>query len=85
VKGIRDMLHSPAPVFALLWLVCFPLVGKEFRQIMGITLLFSAGRFLVFPPYEPRYYPLFFLTTAIAAVLVISSNPYLQGRVAKAR
>jgi hypothetical protein len=78
-KGIRDMLHSPAPVFALLWLVCFPLVGKELRQIMGITLLFSAGRFMLFPPYEPRYYPLFFITTSIAAVLSITSNPYLQG------
>jgi hypothetical protein len=83
MKGIRDLLHSPAPVFALLWLVCFPLVGKEFRQIMGITLLFSAGRFILFPPYEPRYYPLFFITTSIAAVLSIKNNPYLQGIAAK--
>ncbi len=83
VKGMRDMLHSPAPVFALLWLVCFPLVKKEFRQIMGITLLFSAGRFILFPPYEPRYYPLFFATTSIAAVLSIRSSAFLQGIVAK--
>lgn len=83
VKGIRDMLHSPAPVFALLWLVCFPLVGKEFRQIMGIILVFSAGRFMLFPPYEPRYYPLFFTTTSIAAILAIRSNLHLPGMAAK--
>jgi hypothetical protein len=83
VKGINDMLHSPALVFVLLWVVCFPLVGKELRQIMGITLLFSAGRFILFPPYEPRYYPLFFITTAIAAVLSIRNNSYLQGIAAK--
>lgn len=79
VKGIHDVLHSPAPVFLLLWAVCFPLVGKEFRQVMGITLLFSAGRFILFPPYETRYYPLFFVTTGIAAVLSIKNNPYLRG------
>lgn len=79
IGAVRDMLHSPAPVFALLWLVCFPLVKKEFRRIMGITLLFSAGRFILFPPYEPRYYPLFFTTTSIAAVLSISSSAFLQG------
>jgi hypothetical protein len=83
VKGIHDMLHGPMLVFVALWVVCFPLVGKEFRQIMGITLLFEVGRFLLFPPYEPRYYPLFFVTASIAAVLAIGSRPFLQGVAAK--
>jgi hypothetical protein len=77
-RGINDMLHSPAPVFAFLWLVCFPMVGVELRLIMGITLTFSLGRFLLVPPYEPRYYPLFFTTTAIAAVTVITNTSWRQ-------
>jgi hypothetical protein len=76
VTGMNDMLHSPVPVFGLLWLVCFPLVGNEFRWVMGTTLLFSAARFVLFPPYEPRYYPLFFITTSLAAVLVVTRTPF---------
>jgi hypothetical protein len=77
-KGVRDMLHTAFPVFGLLWLACFPLVEKELKMIMGLTLIFSVGRFLVFPPYEPRYYPLFFMTTSIAAALLITKTPYLR-------
>lgn len=77
-KGLNDMLHSPVPLFMLLWMVCFPLVGEEARWVMGTTLVFSAMRFLIFPPYEPRYYPLFFVTTALAAVLAISRTPFRQ-------
>ncbi len=73
-KGVRDMLHGAAPVFVLLWLVCFPLVDKELKMILGLTLVFSVGRFLVFPPYEPRYYPSFFTTTLIAAVVVVKNT-----------
>jgi hypothetical protein len=77
-KAINDMLHSPAPVFGLLWLVCFPLVGKEFRWVMGLTLVFSAARFMLFPIYEPRYYPLFFITTSLAAVALVIRTPFRQ-------
>jgi hypothetical protein len=76
VTGAHDLLHSTAPIFGLLWLVCFPLVPNEVRRIMWITLVFSAARFLLFPPYEPRYYGLLFLTTSIAAVLVVKNVPY---------
>lgn len=78
VKEANDALHSPAPLFLLLWMVCFPLVGDEARWVMGTTLVFSATRFLIFPPYEPRYYPLFFVTTSIGAVLAISRTPFRQ-------
>ncbi len=78
IKATNDALHGPAPLFVLLWLVCYPLVGKEFRWVMGITLIFSAARFLLFPPYEPRYYPLFFVSTAVAAVLVVTQTPFRQ-------
>lgn len=77
-KAAIAALHGPALLFALLWLVCFPLVETEYRWVMGITMVFSAARFLLFPPYEPRYYPLFFTTTALAAVLAITRTPFRQ-------
>ncbi len=77
MSAVNDSLHSPVPVFALLWLVCFPLVKEELRWIMEITLVFSAVRFVLFPVYEPRYYGLFFLTTSIAGVLLIQKGGYL--------
>ena len=77
-KGGLGVLHSTVPISLLLWLACFPKVSKELRCVMATTLLFSAARFLVFPPYEPRYYGPFFLTTAIAAIVVIKQSDYLQ-------
>jgi hypothetical protein len=76
VKAVSDSLHSSAPLFALLWLVCFPLVKKDLRWIMGVALVFSAVRFILFPVYEPRYYGLFFITTSIAAVQLIQRVLY---------
>jgi hypothetical protein len=75
-KGVHDMLHSSAPLFGLVWLVCFPKVTPDFRRVMGIVLVFSIARFLVFPPYEPRYYGPFFLTSLIALLLVIKDGSY---------
>lgn len=76
VKAVNDAIHGPAPLFVLLWFVCFPSVEKNVRWIMGVTLVFSAVRFMLFPIYEPRYYGLFFLTSSIAAVLLIQNMPY---------
>ena len=76
MKGVHDVLHSTVPIFALLWLICFPKMTPDLRRIMGITLLFSVARFVVFPPYEPRYYGLFFVTTAIASVLAVKDGSY---------
>jgi hypothetical protein len=70
------MFHSAVPLFGLLWLVCFPIVGEDMRWIMGTTVVFSAVRFVLFPMYEPRYYGLFFSTTSIAAVLSIRNRHY---------
>jgi len=71
-----ESLHSTAPLFGLLWLVCFPLVKNDFRWIMAVTLVFTAVRFMLFPMYQLRYYGLFFITTAMAAVLVIQDVVY---------
>lgn len=72
----NDALHSPLPIFGLTWLVCFPAAKTEMRWVMGITVVFSAVRFVLFPVYDARYYGLFFLTTSIAAVQLIRSGPY---------
>jgi len=72
----NDCLHSSMPLFVLLWLVCFPLLRDDSRWIAGITLVFSALRFGLFPMYEPRYYALFVVTTAIAPVLLIQNGLY---------
>lgn len=77
-KGVHDMLHSSAPVFILLWLVCFSRVPLELRLIMALTAVFSVGRFVAFPPYEARYYPLFFLVTSIAAVVVVQQTRWRE-------
>ena len=76
LKGLHDMLHSSAPLFGLAWVVCFPRVTAELRRIMGIVLLFTLARFLVFPPYEPRYYGPFFLVSLIALLVVIKDGSY---------
>jgi len=76
VRAVNDSLHSPVPVFGLLWFVCFPLIRHDFRWVMGTTLVFTAVRFVLFPLYETRYYGLFFITTAVAAVLLIQHVLY---------
>lgn len=76
VREVNTLLHSSVPLFGLLWLVCFPIVDEDMRWIMGITLVFSAVRFVLFPMYEPRYYGPFFITTSIAAVISIHNRRY---------
>ncbi|HEY6767098.1 MAG TPA: hypothetical protein VI386_20245 [Candidatus Sulfotelmatobacter sp.] len=79
-KGGNDVLHSSVPVFLLLGLVCFALENAGFRKVIGIAFCFSVVRFAVFPSYEPRYYALFFLITAIAAVTSYQGIPFLAPR-----
>lgn len=76
VRAAIAVLHSAVPLFGLLWLVCFPFVREDLRWIMGITLVFSVVRFVLVPGYEPRYYGLFFLTTAIAGLVMIQNGHY---------
>ena len=74
-RGMRDALHSSAPVYAILWAMCLVQVrGPELRRVLWLVGLFSLARFLTFPNYEPRYYGLFFIITAAAAVRSISGK-----------
>lgn len=76
MQSVNSALRSAVPLFVMVWLVCFPLLTDKWRWILGVTLIFSAVRFVMFPGYEPRYYGLFFTTTAIAAVVLISGGGY---------
>jgi len=76
LTALNAAFHSVLPLYGLLWIVCFPFVKEEVRWMMGVTLTFSAARFAIFPIYEARYFGLFFLTTAIAAVLSVPKGAY---------
>lgn len=71
--GVNLALHRSVPIFFLLYLVCLA-VCKE-RNMRSVLLLVggsSVVHFVVYPSYEARYYGLFFLTTAIVAVQMVS-------------
>ncbi len=78
-RGFNDLLHSTVPLFGLLWLLCFAMSEKPSRQILSVSLLYSALRFLIYPSYEARYYGVFFLMTSLSAVLWISTSPFYKG------
>jgi len=69
-SGGKNLLHTSAPVFVLLWLVCVTFAENGVRKVLAIAALFSLVRFVLFPSYEARYYALFFVSTAAVAVLL---------------
>jgi hypothetical protein len=76
--GLKALVHSSVPTFSLLWLLCFSFLKNGARQILGVSLLFSALRFVIYPSYETRYYGLLFLTIALSAVWLIRAAPFYQ-------
>jgi hypothetical protein len=79
-KGGKDLLHSSVPLYILLASVCFPLAETGLRKVLGVATIFSGIRFVIFPSYEVRYYALFFLMTAIAAVVICSGSSLTRVR-----
>jgi hypothetical protein len=83
LRGVNELIHSSVPIFSLLWLLAYGSLKNGIRQILGIAAIYSALRFVVYPSYEPRYYSVFFLITAIAALLsireVFARRSYLNG------
>jgi len=72
-RGTLDVLHSSVPVYLILWGTCLVYVRERgLRDILWLAGLFSFLRFVIYPNYEPRYYGLFFVVTAAAAVYSIS-------------
>jgi len=75
VRGTMDALHSSLPVYAILWAVCLIQIrDRGLRQTLWIAALFSLARFVMFPNYEPRYYGLYFIVTAGAAIHLIAGR-----------
>jgi hypothetical protein len=80
-SGTSTMLHGAVPIYALMWLAAFSLACEsKVREVLALSAVYSALRFLIFPSYEPRYYGLFFLSTAICAILVASRDNRLSSR-----
>lgn len=74
-RGTLDALHSTAPVYVVLWALCIAkLSERNLREILVVTGLFSLVHFVIFPNYEPRYYGLFFVVTAAAAIRIVSES-----------
>lgn len=67
IHGVRDLLHSSVPIYALLGLITFRHSNKCLRQTLVLCAVFSGIRFLVFPSYEPRFFGFFFVIVAVAS------------------
>jgi len=84
ITGLNLAIHRTVPIFFLLFLVCFTVCrDRNIREVLSLVGLCSVVYFVVYPSYQPRYYGLFFLTTAIVAVRITSSSsvrPSTQGR-----
>jgi hypothetical protein len=79
-KGVADLSHSAAVLYGLLWIISFARCSRSTRSILGLSGFYLVSRFLLFPSYEPRFYGLFFLCTAIAGVSVFSGAGYSGAR-----
>jgi len=74
-RGVANTLHSSFPVYTILWMFCLARVRDPgWRRILSVVGLSSLARFVIFPNYEPRYYGLFFIVTAAAAVSSIADR-----------
>jgi hypothetical protein len=73
--GANVAIHHEVPIFFLVYMVCMAVCKeRNMRSVLLLVGLSSLVHFVVYPSYEARYYGLFFLTTAIAAVQVVSSG-----------
>ena len=70
--GSKEAMHSSLVVYGILWGLCLRLVNGGLRRVLVVVGLFSLARFVIFPNYEVRYFGLFFIVTAAAAVVSIA-------------
>ena len=84
-RGSATALHSSLPVYAILWALCLAHTrDRGMRRILTLVGLSSMAHFVIFPNYEPRYYGLFFIVTAAAAVGLIADEPRWKKTVSEA-
>jgi len=75
LRGVIAALHSSLPIYAILWALCLTQVRERgMRRILWIVGLASLARFVIFPNYEPRYYGVYFIVTASAAVQLLTDR-----------
>jgi hypothetical protein len=72
-SGVREALHSSLAAYLLLWVVGLQLVPRM-RWPLVLCGIFSAAKFVIYPNFEPRYYGLLYLVTAIGACAAIQSH-----------
>ncbi|MBZ5613519.1 MAG: hypothetical protein LAO23_05880 [Acidobacteriia bacterium] len=72
-SGVREALHSSLVAYLFLWVVGLQLVPRM-RWPLVLCGIFSAAKFVIYPNFEPRYYGLLYLVTAIGACAAIQSH-----------
>jgi hypothetical protein len=77
-SGVREALHSSLIAYLLLWAAGFRLVPRM-RWPLLLCGFFSLAKFVIYPNFEPRYYGLLYLVTAIAACAALQSQAGSRG------
>jgi hypothetical protein len=72
-SGVREALHSSLIAYLLLWVAGFRLVPRM-RWPLVLCGFFSVAKFVIYPNFEPRYYGLLYLVTAIGACAAVQSK-----------
>ena len=71
--GAREALNSSLVAYLLLWVAGLRLVPRM-RWPLLLCGAFSAAKFVIYPNFEPRYYGLLYLLTAIGACAAIQNR-----------
>ena len=77
-SGVREALHSSLIAYLLLWITSLRLVPRM-RWPLLLCGLFSAAKFVIYPNFEPRYYGLLYLVTAIGTCAAVQSQAGSNG------
>ncbi len=77
-SGVREALHSSLVPYLLLWVAGLRLVPRM-RWPLLLCGVFSGVKFVIYPNFEPRYYGLLYMVTAIGACAAVQSQASSNG------
>lgn len=77
-SGVREALHSSLLPYLLLWVAGLRLVPRM-RWPLLLCGVFSGVKFVIYPNFEPRYYGLLYMVTAIGACAAVQSQAGSHG------
>ncbi len=77
-SGVREALHSSLVAYLLLWVAGIRLVPRM-RWPLLLCGVLSVAKFVIYPNFEPRYYGLLYLVTAIGACAAVQSQASSRG------